>query len=112
MKPLELYELWEAFSRLIADQSFSNSARLAMGREVYASLPSQMLCATSKSALDAIKEAMKGRLISLESEIGRAKEGAGDTTPAVQRGEAKAEKPKGNPARAKKSQSQESESGS
>ncbi len=74
MKSTELYALWATFKSAMDDAAFALDVRVAVGREMEASLPSPLLCSHSQSTLTAVKAAMTWRLDEMEKELGRTTE--------------------------------------
>ena len=62
MKPSELYNLWVLFDKATNDPAFSTEQKIAVGKDMLASLPPEMLCSSSKPTLSAVTQAMEGRL--------------------------------------------------
>ena len=62
MKPQEIYNLWVIFDKATTDPAFSIEQRIAIGQDLLAALPPEMLCSASKPSLSVVTEAMEGRL--------------------------------------------------
>jgi hypothetical protein len=62
MKPHEIYNLWVLFDKAMNDPAFSTEQKIAIGKDMLAGLPPEMLCSSSKPTLSAVTQAMKGRL--------------------------------------------------
>lgn len=62
MKPYDIYNLWVLFDKMTNDPSFNQDQKIAMGRDMLAALPPEMLCSGSKPSLEAVTAAMQGRL--------------------------------------------------
>ena len=62
MKPYDIFNLWVLFDKATTDPAFTTEQKIAIGRDMLAALPPEMLCSSSKPSLDVVTEAMKGRL--------------------------------------------------
>ena len=67
MKPYEIYNLWVLFDKATTDPAFSTEQKIAVGRDMLAALPPDILCSSSKPSLAVVTEAMEGRLNELNS---------------------------------------------
>lgn len=75
MKPFELYQVLSAFNQMASDETLTVAQKIVMGKEWLSSLPPQQLCVTSKSSHQIVSEMIKGRLLDMESTIGRERTG-------------------------------------
>ena len=62
MKPYDIYNLWVLFDKATSDPAFSPEQKIALGTDMLAALPPEMLCSSSKPSLTVVREAMEGRL--------------------------------------------------
>lgn len=67
MKPSEIYNLWALFDKATSDPAFSTEQKIALGKDMLAALPPEMLCSSSKPSLSVVTEAMEGRLNDLNN---------------------------------------------
>jgi len=69
MKPYDIYNLWVLFDKATSDPAFSPEQKIALGTDMLAALPPEMLCSSSKPSLTVVREAMEGRLNVLNTSV-------------------------------------------
>ena len=67
MKSYDIYNLWVTFDKALNDPAFSTEQKIALGQDMLAALPPEMLCSSSKPSLTAVTTAMEGRLNELNT---------------------------------------------